>query len=85
MRAFIDASFTRHAGEAAAGEIDVDTVLVTGDTAAVTFHALYAGGESPANPGEIHGTAVFEDGTWKISRATFCSLSANDGEVCPAA
>jgi hypothetical protein len=61
----------------------VDTANVHGDTADVTFHALYAGRESPVNPGEIDGTAVVEDGVWKISRATYCSLSANDGEVCP--
>jgi hypothetical protein len=83
MRAFIDRSFTMHAGEAAAGAIVVDDITVHGSTAAVSFHALYQGRESPANPGQINGTAVLEDGTWKISRTTYCALSANDGEPCP--
>jgi hypothetical protein len=83
MRDFIDQSFTRHEAEAAAGQVIVDTVALRGSTADVTFHALYGGAESPANPGQLHGTAVFEDRTWKISRATYCTLSANDGEVCP--
>jgi hypothetical protein len=84
MRAFIDRAFTRHAGEAAAGAIVVDDITVHGSTADVSFHALYMGHESPANPGQINGTAVLEDGTWKISRTTYCALSANDGEPCPA-
>jgi hypothetical protein len=84
MRTFIDRSFTRHEGEAAAGAIVVDDITVHGATADVSFHALYHGLESPANPGQINGTAVLEDGTWKISRTTYCTLSANDGEPCPA-
>jgi hypothetical protein len=83
MLDFLASSFARHAGEAAAGAVIVDGVVVHGDTADVSFHALYGGQESPANPGERQGTAVLEDGTWKISRDTFCTLSANDGEVCP--
>ncbi len=83
MRAFVDRSFNRHKGEAAAGAIVVDTITVHGTSADVSFHALYQGRESPANPGQINGTAVLEDDTWKISRATYCTLSANDGEPCP--
>jgi hypothetical protein len=85
MRDFISSSFTRHEAEAAAGAVIVDTVAAHGSTADVSFHALLGGAASPANPGQLHGTAVLEDGTWKISRATFCMLSANDGEVCPPA
>ena len=83
MRAFIDRSFAAHAGEAAAGAIVVDDINVHGATADVSFHALYMGAESPANPGQLNGTAVLEDDTWKISRTTYCMLSANDGEPCP--
>ena len=85
MRDFIDSSFTRHEGEAAAGAVIADHIAVNGATADVSFHALYGGHESPANPGQLRGTAVLEDGAWKISRATFCMLSAGDGEVCPPA
>ena len=85
MRDFIDSSFTRHEGEAAAGAVIADHITVNGATADVSFHALYGGHESPANPGQLSGTAVLEDGAWKISRATFCMLSAGDGEVCPPA
>ena len=84
MRAFIDRSFAAHAAEAAAGAIVVDQITVRGSTADVSFHALYKGRESPANPGQLNGTAVLEAGTWKIGRATYCTLSANDGEPCPA-
>jgi len=83
MRDFLASSFARHLGEVAAGAVIVDTVALHGDAADVSFHAQLGGQESPANPGQLHGTAVLEDGTWKISRVTFCTLSANDGEVCP--
>jgi hypothetical protein len=83
MRASIDEAFSRHAGEVAAGAIIVDKVTVHGAAADVSFHAQLGGKESPANPGQINGTAMLEDGTWKISRATYCTLSANDGEPCP--
>lgn len=83
MRAFMDNAFARHAAEVAAGKIIVDNVTVHGSTADVSFHAQLGSRESPANPGQINGTAVLEDGTWKISRSTFCMLSANDGEPCP--
>jgi len=83
MRAFIDRSFAAHASEAAAGAIVVDQIDVHGATADVSFHALLNGRVSPANPGRISGTAVLEAGTWKIGRATYCVLSANDGEPCP--
>jgi hypothetical protein len=83
MRDFLASSFARHVGEAGAGAVIVDRVALHGDTADVSFHALYGGQESPANPGQRLGTAVLEDGIWKISRVTFCTLSANDGEVCP--
>ena len=45
--------------------------------------SVLLGAESPANPGQINGTAVLEGGTWKISRVTYCRLSANDSEPCP--
>jgi hypothetical protein len=83
MRAFIDRSFAKHAAEVAAGRIIVDQVSPDGSTAIVSFHAQLAGQESSANRGQLTGFAVLEDGTWKISRATYCTLSANDGEVCP--
>jgi hypothetical protein len=83
MRTFMDRSFAKHALEVANGAIVVDRVTVHGSVADVSFHARLGGRESPANPGQIAGTAVFDDGTWKISRATFCTLSANDGEACP--
>ena len=83
MRAFIDRSFAAHASEAAAGAIVVDDIIVHGTTADVSFHALLNGRVSPANPGQISGTAVLDGGTWKIGRATYCILSANDGEPCP--
>ncbi len=83
MRDWILAVSARHEAEAAAGAIIVDAITVNGNVANVSFHALYQGRESPANPGQLSGTAVLEDGTWKISRTTYCTLSANDGEPCP--
>jgi hypothetical protein len=83
MRAFLDRAFAAHAAEVAAGAIVVDDVTVHESTADVSFHALVGGRESPVNPGQISGTAVLESGTWKISRTTFCTLSANGGEPCP--
>ena len=76
MRTYILDTFNAHKAEAAAGGILVDHVAVHGTTAVVSFRATYRGRESPANPGRLTGTAVFENNTWKISRATPSAPSA---------
>ncbi|WP_406287756.1 hypothetical protein [Embleya sp. NBC_00896] len=46
-------------------------VKISGDNAEVTFDILLAG--TPALPGQ-HGKAVKQDGTWKVSLSTVCTL-----------
>jgi hypothetical protein len=46
-------------------------VKISGDKAAVTFDILLAG--TPALPGQ-NGQAVNQDGTWKVSLSTVCTL-----------
>jgi hypothetical protein len=42
----------------------------------VSFTVLLAG--APALPGQI-GTAVYEDGIWKVGAQSFCNLMALEG------
>ena len=85
QRAFILDTFNLHKTEAAGGSIVVDKVTLRSSTTAdVSFRAFVNGRVSPANPGELSGTAVLENGTWKISWETFCRLSSHDGAPCPA-
>jgi hypothetical protein len=65
----------------------VSAVTVTSGTAAtVTWSLLFSG--SPVLAGQ-KGTAVYQDGVWKVSKASFCgllSLNAASGPVpaaCP--
>ncbi|GCD99581.1 hypothetical protein [Embleya hyalina] len=57
-------------------------VKIDGDTAAVTFDILLAG--APALPGQ-NGKAVKQDGTWKVSLGTVCTLvgALKPGTVAP--
>ena len=83
MRDFIDRSFAKHASQVAAGKIIVDKVTVMARRPTCRSTRQLGGRESPANPGRLVGTAVRENEVWKISRATYCMLSANAGEPCP--
>ncbi|OPC83453.1 hypothetical protein B4N89_23160 [Embleya scabrispora] len=57
-------------------------VKINGDTADVTFDILLAG--TPALPGQ-NGKAVKQDGTWKVSLGTVCTLvgALKPGTVAP--
>ena len=62
------------AGSALAGSASAQVVKVTVITtseAAVTYNVLLAG--TPALKNQA-GTAVYQDGTWKVGVASFCSL-----------
>jgi len=62
------------AGSALAGSASAQVVKVTVITtseAAVTYNVLLAG--TPALKNQA-GTAVYEDGTWKVGDASFCGL-----------
>ncbi len=65
---------------------NVTSVTIDGPTTAtVTFTLLLDG--SPVLEG-VEGTAVLEDGTWKVSIASLCQLAALQGAVpkaCPPA
>lgn len=61
--------------------VAVTKVAFTGaEAATVTFDILYDG--NPLLFGFV-GTAVVEDGVWKISRKTNCDLTALAGFACP--
>jgi hypothetical protein len=74
--------------EAARGTIDgagiaVDEVRLTGvEQAEVVFRARWQGGPSPIFPDPILGTAVFQNGTWRISGRTLCLLAFVIGQSC---
>ena len=61
----------------------VDEVRLTGvDTAAVVFRARWQGGPSPIFPDPITGTAVFQNGSWRIGTHTLCLLALGIGQSC---
>ena len=59
----------------------IDSVTLVDDThALVTYSILLNGQLSLPNQ---HGTAVKIDGTWRVSRDTYCALVAQGGIQCP--
>lgn len=55
-----------------ATSVKVDAVTsITSTTASVTWDLLISGATMLPNQ---KGTAVFEDGTWKVSKSSFCDL-----------
>jgi hypothetical protein len=63
----------------ASAQVTKVTVITTSE-AAVTYNVLLAG--TPALKNQA-GTAVYEDGTWKVGDASFCGLLTleNDGKT----
>lgn len=65
------------------GRLAVDAVRFTGfESADVDFRAQWQGGPSPIFPDPMTGTAVFRDGSWRISSGTTCSLAFGMGQDC---
>ncbi len=65
------------------GRIQVETVQFSAaDRADVTFHVQWQGGPSPYFPDLMSGTAVMQDGTWRISGHTLCLLAFGAGQDC---
>ena len=66
--------------------VAVDEVRLTGvDTAEVRFRLRWQDGPSPIFPDPITGTAVFQNGSWRISGRTrcVCSRSASVSSASP--
>lgn len=65
------------------GRLAVDAVRFTGiESADVDFRAQWQGGPSPIFPEPMTGSAVFRDGSWRISSGTTCSLAFGMGQDC---
>ena len=63
--------------------LQVDEVQFTdSEHADVVFHVEYNDGPSPYFPDPLHGTAVFQNGTWRLSRQTLCLLAIGAGQGC---
>jgi hypothetical protein len=73
----IQAGFEEHEAIIWDATIEVDTVtLLDTDHADVVFRVLWGGRPSPYFPEPLAGTAIREDGTWRVSRETLCVLFA---------
>ena len=57
-----------------------DVTFTDAENAAVTYDLLIDG--KPVLPGAT-GTAVLVDGTWKVSKTTFCTLASLGSPVEP--
>ncbi|MCU1396097.1 MAG: hypothetical protein JWM34_4525 [Ilumatobacteraceae bacterium] len=51
----------------------------------VVFRVEYAGNQSPYFPNSMIGSAIFQNGTWRITRASLCQLAFSFGQGCPGA
>lgn len=61
----------------------VDTVKFTdADHAEVRFRIRWGDAPSPIFPDPLDGTAVFQSGTWRITRTSLCLLAFSMGEDC---
>lgn len=65
---------------AASTTVKVFKVLVSGKRATVVY-TIYLGGK-PALANQ-KGTAIFQDGTWKVGAPSFCALLALEGTKVP--
>jgi hypothetical protein len=65
------------------GRFAVDSVEFTDtDHANVAFRIQWNDGPSPIFPDPLNGTAVFQNGTWRITRTSLCLLAFSMGEGC---
>jgi hypothetical protein len=65
------------------GRFAVDSVEFTdADHANVAFRIQWGDGPSPIFPDPLDGTAVFQNGTWRITRTSLCLLAFSMGEGC---
>lgn len=71
----------RFGGTARAAVHPVERVVFVSDTEAAVWFSVWLGA-SPYLPTH-RGAAVFVDGRWKVSRATFCALLGRVGVACP--
>jgi len=68
------------------GRIQVETVqFLAVDRADVTFRVQWQDGPSPYFPDLMSGTAIMQDGTWRISGHTLCLLAFGSGQDCAGA
>ncbi len=61
--------------------VNVSTVMISGEEAAVTYDLLFNG--NPTYPDQP-GTAVLTPDGWKVPRSVFCGLMASARVGCPA-
>lgn len=60
----------------------VSVVFVAADRAEVTFDVTWQDGPSPYFPDRMTGTAIFVDGSWRITGRTLCVLAFGSGQDC---
>lgn len=60
----------------------VAVVFTAADRAEVTFDVTWQDGPSPIFPDRMTGTAIFVDGTWRITGRTLCVLAFGTGQDC---
>ena len=65
------------------GRLHVASVVFTAaDRAEVTFDVTWQDSPSPYFPDRMTGTAIFIDGTWRITGRTLCVLAFGSGQDC---
>lgn len=65
------------------GRLHVASVTFTAaDRAEVTFDVTWQDGPSPYFPDRMTGTAIYIDGTWRITGRTLCVLAFGSGQDC---
>jgi hypothetical protein len=60
----------------------VSVVFTAADRADVSFDVTWQDGPSPIFPDRMTGTALFVDGSWRITGRTLCVLAFGTGQDC---
>ena len=82
----IDSGMQAARGIVEFARVVVDEIRFTAsDRAEVTFRLQWRDSPSPYFPDALSGTAVFQNGTWRISGQTLCLLAFGAGQDCAGA
>ena len=79
----MDAALQAARGLVSCARLGVDTVQFTDAAdALVSFRVLCGSSRSTYFPNQVAGSAVYRDGTWRISSKTLCRLAFSTGMDC---
>jgi len=80
----MDTNFKAARNVIGVARVVVDSVAFTdAEHADVGFHVMFGAGRSSVFPDDLDGTALYQNGSWRITSRSLCLLAFNVGEGCP--